>query len=216
IQPATVCALTAQHGVVMTEEEVRRRYAYRDFPGFIEAFKWVTSFLREPEDYALIARDLGEHLLTQNVVYAEVTLSIGVMLLRKQQPEANFEAILRATKPLESRGLRFRWIFDAARQFGADAALEVVESARRCDSKAIVAFGIGGDELSVPTKEFRPSCDRAGQIGLHKLMHAGEVGGPEKIREAIELLGAERIGPGIAAINNPALMDSLAQRKIPA
>src|SRR5713101_9760153 len=88
IQPATVCALTARHGVAMAEEEVRQRYAYRDFPGFIEAFKWVTSFLREPEDYALIARDLGEHLLTQNVVYAEVTLSIGVLLLRKQKPES--------------------------------------------------------------------------------------------------------------------------------
>src|SRR6266852_769362 len=55
IQPATVCALTARHGVVMTEEEVRQRYAYRDFPEFIAAFKWVTSFLREPQDYALIA-----------------------------------------------------------------------------------------------------------------------------------------------------------------
>src|SRR4029077_8568672 len=98
IQPATVCALTAQHGVVMTEEEVRQRYAYRDFSGFIEAFKWVTSFLRNPKDYAHIARDIGEHLLTQNVAYAEVTLSIGVMLRRKQPPEANFEAILRATK----------------------------------------------------------------------------------------------------------------------
>jgi len=215
LQPATVCALTARHGVVMTEEEVRRRYAYRDFPEFIEAFKWVTSFLREPQDYALIARDLGEHLLTQKVIYAEVTLSIGVMFLRRQQPEANFEALLRATEPFESRGLRFRWIFDAARQFGADAAMEVVESARRCNSKAIVAFGIGGDELSVPTKEFRRIYDRAGQIGLHRLMHAGEVGGPEKIREAIELLGAERIGHGIAAINDPELMDLLAERKIP-
>jgi len=57
------------------------------------------------------------------------------MLLRRQQPEANFEAILRATEPFESRGLRFRWIFDAARQFGADAAMEVVESARSCNSK---------------------------------------------------------------------------------
>src|SRR5712664_2426884 len=93
IQPATVCALTARHGVNITEEKVRRRYAYRDFPEFIEAFKWVTSFLREPQDYALIARDLAEHLLTQDVIYAEVTLSIGVMLLRKQRPEANFEAI---------------------------------------------------------------------------------------------------------------------------
>src|SRR5712691_9265194 len=118
IQPATVCALTARHGVVITEEEVRQRYAYRDFPEFIEAFKWVTSFLREPQDYALIARDLAEQLLTHRVVYAEVTISIGVMLLRKQRPEANFEALLRATGPYESRGLQFRWVFDAARQFG--------------------------------------------------------------------------------------------------
>src|SRR5580692_9997108 len=74
IQPATVCALTARHGVHLSEGGVRQRYAYRDFPEFIEAFKWVTSFLRGPEDYALIVTDLGEHLLTQNVVYAEITL----------------------------------------------------------------------------------------------------------------------------------------------
>ncbi len=215
IQPATVCALTARHGVVMTEEEVRQRYAYRGFPEFIEAFKWVTSFLREPQDYALVASDLAEHLLTQRVVYTEVTLSIGVMLLRGQRPEENFEALLRATEPFESRGLRFRWVFDAARQFGADAAMEVVECVKRCDSKAIVAFGIGGDELSIPTKEFRQVYDRAAQMGLHRLMHAGEVGGPEKIREAIELLGAERIGHGIAASHDPQLMDLLAQRNIP-
>jgi adenosine deaminase len=215
LQPATVCALTARHRVATTEEEVRQRYAYRNFPEFIEAFKWVTSFLREPQDYALIARDLAEDLLTQRVVYAEVTLSIGVMLLRKQRPEANFEALLSATEPFESRGLRFQWVFDAARQFGADAAMNVVECAKRCDSKAIVAFGIGGDELSVPTKEFRLVYDRAAEMGLHRLMHAGEVGGPEKIREAIELLGAERIGHGIAAIHDPELMDLLAERKLP-
>src|SRR6266404_5610722 len=163
IQPATVCALTARHGVAMAEEEVRQHYTYRDFPEFIEAFKWVTSFLREPQDYALIASGLGEHLLTQRVVYTEVTLSIGVMLLRKQQPEANFEALLRATEPFESRGLRFRWVFDAARQFGADRAMEVVDSARRCDSKEIVAFGIGGDELSIPTEAFRPAYEKAAE-----------------------------------------------------
>jgi aminodeoxyfutalosine deaminase len=199
----------------MTEEEVRQRYSYRDFSGFIEAFKWVTSFLREPQDYALIVRDLGEHLLTQNVVYTEVTLSVGVMLLRKQRPESNFEAILRATDAFESRGLQFRWIFDTARQFGAAAAMEVVESVRSCDAKEIVAFGIGGDELSIPTEAFRPAYEKAAEVGLHRLMHAGEVGGPEKIYEAIELLGAERIGHGIAAIHDPDLMDLLAERQIP-
>ena len=214
IQPATVSALTARHGVTMTEAAVRQRYTYRDFHGFIQAFKWVTSFLREPQDYALIACDLAENLLTQNVVYTEVTLSIGVMLLRKQQPEANFEALLRATEPFKKRGLRFRWIFDAARQFGASAATEVVKSAGRCASKEIVAFGIGGDELSIPTEAFRPAYEKAAELGLHRVMHAGEVGGPEKIREAIDL-GAERIGHGIAAIHDPALMDMLAERQIP-
>ena len=215
MQPATVCALTARHGVRVTEEEVRQRYAYRGFSEFIETFKWVTSFLREPEDYALIARDLAEYLLTQNVVYTEVTLSVGVMLLRRQRPEMNFEAMLEATAPFEGKGLRFRWVFDAARQFGAEAAMEVVEAARNCRSKEIVAFGIGGDELSVATEEFRRVYEKAGGLGLRRLMHAGEIGGPEKIREAIELLGVERIGHGIAAMNDPRLMDLLAEKNIP-
>jgi aminodeoxyfutalosine deaminase len=215
IEPATLCALTKRHGLAMTEEEVRRRYAYRDFSEFIEVFKWVTSFLREPQDYACAVSDLAERLLAQNVVYAEVTLSVGVMLLRNQQPEANFEALFRAAEPFERRGLRLHWVFDAVRQFGAQAAMAVVEAARSCHSKAIVAFGIGGDELSVPTTEFRAVYDHAGEIGLHRLIHAGEIGGPDKIREAIELLGVERIGHGIAAINDPSLMDLLAERKIP-
>jgi aminodeoxyfutalosine deaminase len=215
IQPATVCALTAQHNILLTEDEVRRRYTYRDFAGFIDAFKWVTSFLREPRDYGLIARDLSVHLLTQGVVYAEITLSVGVMLLRKQRPESNFEAILRATEPFEREGLRVNWVFDAARQFGAEAAMEVVHTAKRCQSEAIVAFGIGGDEMSVPTEEFRSVYEQAANNRLHLLMHAGEVGGPEKIREAIELLHVERIGHGIAAAHDPALMDLLVDRRIP-
>jgi aminodeoxyfutalosine deaminase len=214
IQPSTVCALTAQHDIELTEEEVRRRYCYTDFLGFIDAFKWVTSFLREPRDYALVAGDLAEYLLTQKVVYAEITLSVGIMLLRKQRPEDNFEAILEATEPFEKRGLQLNWIFDAVRQFGADAAMQVVESARRSASQKIVAFGIGGDELSVATKEFQPVYKRAAANGLHLLMHAGEIGGPEKIREAVELLHVERIGHGIAAFRDPALMDLLADRRI--
>jgi aminodeoxyfutalosine deaminase len=215
IQPATVCALARRHGIVVTEDEVRRSYAYKNFLEFLEVFKWVTSFLRNPQDYALITRDLGEQLLTQGVVYAEITLSIGIMLLRKQTPEANFEAILTAAEPFQCRGLRMNWVFDAVRQFGTEAAMEVVKAAKRSNSKAIVAFGIGGDELVIPTHEFRPIYDKAAEIGLRRLMHAGEVGGPEKIREAVEMLGAERIGHGIAAAHDPALMDLLADRRIP-
>ena len=215
IQPATVRALAARHGVELTEEEVRARYAYQDFVQFLEAFKWVTSYLREPKDYALVTQALAEHLLSQRVVYAEVTISIGVMLLRKQNPEANFEAILGAAEPFGIRGLRINWIFDAVRQFGAEAAMRVLDTVKRCASKSVIAFGIGGDELSVPTKEFQSVYDRAGSLGLHRIIHAGEIGGPEKIREAVEILDVERIGHGIAAMNDPALMDVLADRRIP-
>lgn len=217
IQPATVCALTRRYGVVFTEAEVREKYAYKDFTGFLEAFKWVTSFLRNPQDYALILNDLGEHLVTQQVIYAEITLSVGVMILRKQIPEANFEAMLEVADSFAQRGLQLKFIFDAVRQFGAAAAMEVVNAAARSQDKAraIVAFGIGGDELSVETKEFRPVYDKAAGFGLHRLMHAGEVGGPDKIREAVELLGVERIGHGIAAVHDEGLMDLLAERRIP-
>ena len=215
IRPAIASALAARHGVKLTEDEVRRRYAYTNFAGFLDAFKWVTSFVREPGDFALIAADLAEQLIKQKVVYAELTLSVGVMFLRQQQPEANFAAILEATEPFERRGLRLNWIFDAVRQFGAAAAMRVVEVARGCNSRRIVAFGIGGDELSLPAAEFRKVYERAGDYGFHKLMHAGEIGGPEMIREAVEILGVERIGHGIAAIRDPELMEMLAEKAIP-
>jgi aminodeoxyfutalosine deaminase len=214
IRPATAVALAARHGITLTEAEVLQHYAYSDFAEFIEAFKWVTAFLKDPGDFALIASDLAEQLLEQNVTYAEVTLSVGVMLLRKQNPQANFEALLAATQPFEAKGLRLNWVFDAVRQFGPELAEKVLESALRCQSPQVVAFGIGGDELQIHTKEFRRIYQRAAEAGLHRLIHAGETGGPEKIREAIELLAVERIGHGIAAIHDPALMDLLADRRI--
>jgi aminodeoxyfutalosine deaminase len=214
IRPCIAVALAAKHGCVVTEEEVHRRYAYKDFTEFIEAFKWVTSFVRDPSDFALLVSDLGEQLIAQKVVYSEVTLSVGVMLLRQQNPQANFEAILEAAEPIERRGLRLNWIFDAVRQFGADLAMQVVDWAKLCNSPRIVAFGIGGDELKGPTRDFQSVYKHAAYCGLHRLIHAGEVGGPEKIREAVELLGVKRVGHGIAAIHDSALMDLLAARRI--
>ena len=213
IRPEIAAQLAARHGVELSEEEVWRRYNYGNFGEFLEAFKWVTSFLRTPGDFALLGADLARQLIAQNVSYAEVTLSVGVMLLRKQNPQANFEALVKATEPFETE-IRLNWIFDAVRQFGADMAMEVVEWARTCRSPRIVAFGIGGDELSIRTREFRRVYEAASDSGLHRLMHAGEIGGADQIREAAELLQVERVGHGIAAIHDPALMDFLAERRV--
>lgn len=214
IRPETAVELARDHGFQISQEAVLARYSYADFAGFIEAFKWVTSYLRSPEDYALITRRLAEELIRQNVVYAEVTLSVGVMLRRMQNVEANFAAILETAQSVPFRNLKIAWIFDAARQFGAQAAMEVAQQAARLQRGGVVAFGMGGDEMAFPTVNFRPAYDYARSEGLHLVCHAGEIGGPESVREAIDILGAERIGHGIAVMNDSALADRLQARRI--
>lgn len=214
IRPETAVELAARHGIEVTLDDVVARYRYSDFVGFIETFKWVTSFLRDPDDYALITRKMCEELVRQNVVYAEITISAGVMLRRMQNVEANFEAIREAAAGVLYSRLRTAWIFDAVRQFGADAATEVARWAAKLQRHGVVAFGMGGDELSIPTASFRPAFALARSEGLRLLCHAGEIGGVDSVREAVEILGAERIGHGIAMMHDPALAESLATRRI--
>lgn len=214
MEPSTVVALAARYGDHFDESSVAARYATRDFLAFIEAYKWVTSYLRTPQDYAVVVCHLAEQLLAQNVVYAEITLSVGVMLLRKQDVSANFRAILEAAAEFEPRGLRIQWIFDAVRQFGPGPAMLVAQLAAELRGHGVVAFGMGGDELSVPASAFQPVYEFAASHSLHRLIHAGEIGGPDSVRDAIEVLGAERIGHGIAAAVDPRLMATLAERSI--
>jgi len=214
IRPETAVELAARHGIRLTAEEVAARYRYSDFSGFIEVFKWVSSFLRDPQDYALITHRLLQELVRQNVVYAEITVSAGVMLRRMQNVDANFAAIRATSQIVSFNKLRTAWIFDAVRQFGAEAAKEVARCAAKLSSAGVIAFGMGGDEVSLPTANFRAAFDLARTEGLRIVCHAGEIGGPSYVREAIEILGAERIGHGIAAMKDPALADFLATRRV--
>lgn len=214
IRPPTAVELAARHGNRITVEEVEARYRYSSFAGFIDAFKWVTSYLRDPEDYAVITRNLLDELVRQNVVYAEITISAGVMLRRTQSVEANFTAILEAAQGVLYHKIRTAWIFDAARQFGADAAAEVARCAVKLHRSGVIAFGMGGDELVFPTASFRPAFDLARNGGLRIVCHAGETGGPDLVRDAVDMLGAERIGHGIAIMHDPVLAKSLALRHV--
>src|SRR6202051_924850 len=213
IAPSTLVELAARHGVTLTPEETAPRYAPGTFAQFIENFIWITSFLRGPKDYALIARRFAESLQRQNVLYAEFTLSIGVMFRRNQDPAANFAA-LRDTAA-EVPGVQLKYIFDAVRQWGAVPAMEVARIAVELRSPDIIAYGIGGDELGLPTRDLREVYEYVAGQGMHRLIHAGEIGGPELVREAVEILGAERIGHGIGVMRDERTMDFLAARGIP-
>jgi aminodeoxyfutalosine deaminase len=214
IRPETAVELAARHGTKVTPEEAAKRYSFSNFAGFIETFKWVTSFLREPDDYAIITRNALADLIRQNVVYAEITISAGVMLRRMQNVEANFAAIREAAEGVVFSRIRTAWILDITRQFGPDAGLDVARVAAKLERSGVVALGMGGDELAYPAVNFRHAFDLAREAGLHIVCHAGEIGGPESVREAVEILGAERIGHGIAVINDAALANSLASRRI--
>jgi aminodeoxyfutalosine deaminase len=214
IRPETAAELAARHRVEISSDEIAARYEFTDFAGFIESFKWVTSLLREPRDYALITRHLLEELIHQNVVYAEITISAGVMLLRNQNIEANLVAICETAENLSYERIRTGWILDCVRQFGAEPAMQIARVAARFQASNVAAFGMGGDELALPAAAFRPAFDFARSQGLHLVCHAGEIGGPESVRQAVEVLGAERIGHGIAVVHDPALAESLAARRI--
>ena len=78
----------------------------------------------------------------------------------------------------------------------------------------VVGFGIGGDEMRFGYERFRPAFELAAEHGLHRTAHAGEIGPPGRIRAAVELLGAERVGHGIAAIHDPAVAELLIERGV--
>jgi adenosine deaminase/aminodeoxyfutalosine deaminase len=221
IRPQTLRELSRRKGRLKKETEhwisarTRRGFRYSHFREFLNAFKHVALLLDEPSDYALIASRLMEWLALQNVKYAEITLSAGVLLWKKQSIPAVFEAVTQAAGETGSRlGVHTNWIFDAVRQFGPDHARAVLRWASRFRSAGVVAFGLGGDEQGGPAKGFVEIYREARDLGLHLTAHAGETAGPESVRQSIELLGAERIGHGLTAAQDEALMRMLRDRRI--
>jgi aminodeoxyfutalosine deaminase len=216
IEPATLLELRQSHsmdGALLNE--VEQLYNYADFTGFLMAFKDVTGHLRSPQDYELITYRLMERLKSENVLHAEVFVSVGVCLWRKQDFPAIFEGLERGRQRGEKDfGISLLWIFDAVRQFGAEKAEKVLDLAIQFRERNVVAFGIGGDESQGPPILFQDVYARAARHGLHLTAHAGESAGPESIWGALNL-NAERIGHGLTAGQDPELMEELAQRQVP-
>ncbi|MGO9258335.1 MAG: adenosine deaminase [Bryobacteraceae bacterium] len=192
-------------------EQFRALYSYPDFDAFLRAFGAIGKRLRTPADYAHITRRLLERLSAQNVRYAEITVAAGVVLWKGQEFAPIFEAIRQAA---EGSPVEVGWILDAVRQFGVEPARQVAELAAERVGQGVVAFGIGGSEARGPAEWFTGVFAFARQAGLRLTAHAGESMGPESIRAALDL-GAERIGHGIAAAADPALMEHLKARDIP-
>lgn len=199
----------------LSPDNVERLYQYSDFQGFLLAFKAVTERLRTPEDYELVTFKMMEQLHADNVLHAEVYVSVGVVHWRGQEFTPLFAGMERGRARGEREfGVSVLWIFDAVRHFPVEEARMVVDRAIELQKQNVVGIGIGGDERGGAADLFHAIYRNAEANGLRLTAHAGETLGPESIFAALNI-GAERIGHGLRAIEDPELMDILAERQIP-
>ena len=208
VDPQTVRELDPS----LSMDEVTSNFHYKGFAGFLKSYIWVTKRLNSPAAYALATRRLLEKLSSQNVRYAEITLSVGVILWKNQQVEPIFEAV--QTTASEFANIEVRWIFDAIRQFGANDARKVFDLAHEYVGRGVVAIGLGGDEERGPALWFENLYREARDAGLGLTCHAGESTHADSVWQAIRI-GAQRIGHGIRSIDDPELLQELRTRDIP-
>jgi adenosine deaminase/aminodeoxyfutalosine deaminase len=215
VEPSTLAELRQRHGLPSPPGEIERIYQYEDFTGFLMAFKAITEHLRTPEDFELITYRLMQRLRSENVLHAEVYVSVGVCHWQNKDFDAIFEGLERGReRGQRDFGVSLLWIFDATRHFGRERARAVAEAAVRYRDRNVVGFGIGGDERRAGPDLFSDTFNYARENGLRLLAHAGETMGPESIWGALNL-GVERIGHAVTAWYDRDLLAELAERQMP-
>ena len=191
-------------------------YAYRDFWHFLSVYEAATSVLKTPEDFARLTTAVLEQSAESGVVYSETFLSPdfcggGDVAAWHEYLQAIREAADQAER---THGITLRGIVTCIRHFGPDKAKEAALCAAETAGDWLVGFGMAGDEQKGEQKDFAYSFDMAREAGLHLTSHAGEWRGPQEVRNAIEHLGVSRIGHGVRAITDRALIDMIAEREI--
>ncbi|MGW3784483.1 adenosine deaminase [Micromonospora chokoriensis] len=217
--PRIVAELAARHEgrtpVPADPEALASYFEFRDFAHFVEVYLSVVDLIRDPEDVWILTHEVARELARQQVRYAELTITPYSHVRRGIPAPAFCEAIEDARqRALADFGLELRWCFDIPGEAGLPAAEETLRIALDERPAGLVSFGLGGPEIGVPRPQFRPYFDQARAAGLRSVPHAGETTGPQTIWDALNELGAERIGHGISAAQDPELLTYLAERQI--
>lgn len=224
IRPATLLMLAERNHISLpatTEAGLRDWFAYRDFDHFIEVYVTCTKCLRTMDDYALVVYEFGAEMARQHCRYAEVTFSPSTNWVFGVPQEVWFPGLTRGRAQAQADfGVTINWVFNIVRSWTdasrtvptADYTTRVAIEGKR---EGVVAIGLGGSEVGRLPEPFAPWFDQARAAGLHSDPHAGETAGPESVWGALRSLGAERIGHGVRAIEDPALVTYLAEERIP-
>jgi aminodeoxyfutalosine deaminase len=216
--PRIVAELAARHpsaGVPADVAQLAQYFTFSDFGHFIQVYLSVVDLIRDAEDVRTLTYEVARDMTAQNIRYAELTITPYSSVKRGIPAEAFLEAIEDARLAAERElGIVLRWCFDIPGEAGLPSAQETARIATTLTPDGLVSFGLGGPEIGVPRGHFAPYFDQARAIGLHSVPHAGETTGPDTIWDSIRLLGAERIGHGTSATQDPELLDYLAEHQI--
>ncbi|WBB52190.1 adenosine deaminase [Verrucosispora sp. WMMD573] len=217
--PRIVAELAARHegrSPVPADPQLLADYfVFRDFAHFVELYLSVVDLIRDPDDVWILTHEVARELARQQVRYAELTVTPYSHVRRGIAAPAFCEAIEDARKRAAADfGIELRWCFDIPGEAGLPAAEETLRIALDERPDGLISFGLGGPEIGVPRPQFKPYFDRARAAGLRSVPHAGETTGPQTIWDALHELGAERIGHGISAAQDPGLLAYLAERQI--
>jgi adenosine deaminase len=190
-----------------------RRFEYTDFPQFIQAWLWKNRYLREYEDFTYFSELVARDMAAQGIRYAEAFFSpapFGERGLTVQGVATAMRAGLAKVPEIE-----IALISDMVRDDGPDVAMTALAALREVQDQGVIGIGIGGSEQAFPPEPFRPVFEAARAMGFHTTAHAGEAAGADSIWGAVRVLGAERIGHGTRAWEDPALVEYLVEHRIP-
>jgi len=212
-----VAQLAERHpGAVPSDPaELAQFFVFDDFAHFIRNYLAVVQLIETADDVRLLTYEVAADMATQNIRYAELTVTPFLSIGENLPAEAFLEAIEDARVGAQrDHGVELQWIFDIPADFGIPAAEVTAAVALDHDVPGLVGFGIGGSERGFPRPMFRAQFDRTRAAGLHSVIHAGETTGAETIWDALTALGAERIEHGISAVTDPRLLTHLVEQQI--
>ena len=196
------------------------RYARGGFAGrggfaaFLRAYEAAASVLQGPRDYARLTRAVLEQSASHGVVYTEVFASPdlcggGDRAVWLEHVAAMAEAAAEAEREL---GVTLRVVATGIRHLGPDRVRAAAVCAAEAAGGFVTGFGMGGDEAAGRAGDFAWAFDCAREAGLGVTAHAGEWAGPDSIRETMRHLRPSRLGHGVRAVEDPRLMEELAER----
>jgi adenosine deaminase len=194
-------------------EALRRRFVFRDFPHFIETWRWKNRFLREYEDFTLIAEAFARELVQQNIRYVEAFFAPGNFVPLGLTTAGLLAAVRRGLDRVE--GTEVALIPDLVRDYGAERAARTLAEVFEAREFGVIGIGIGGSEHQYPPELFKDVYETARRYGFYTSAHAGEAAGAGSIWGAIRSLRVDRIGHGTRAAEDAALLDYLAEQRIP-